>query len=110
MVYEGKDRRVEWYDNKELYEKMMELKSELGETQKALKEYNGLRQRVEEVDDKVKVVSDKLGDVCRAVDTMVAEGVGKNKLVNGAVIMIGVVGTLMGIAGGVLALASSRGM
>lgn len=34
-----------WYDNKELFEMIQELKDELRETTKLIKEYNGLRKK-----------------------------------------------------------------
>ena len=96
-----------FFTNRELFERMEQmagmfttrveaLNGELTETQRVVKEYNGLRKKLE--------------DVCRVVDSMVSEGVGKNKVVSGVVVIIGVVGTLIGIAGAILALAASRGM
>ncbi len=90
--YGGRERREQWYTNKELFEKIDGLSKELGETQRVVKEYNGLRKELDEV--------------CKTVTVLMAEGAGKNKLFGGVVVIIGVVGTLMGIAGGVLALAS----
>lgn len=34
-----------WYDNKELFEMIQELKEELRETTRLIKEYNGLRKK-----------------------------------------------------------------
>ena len=34
-----------WYDNKQLFEMINELKIELAETSKLIKEYNGLRKK-----------------------------------------------------------------
>ncbi len=86
------ESKEQWYTNKDLFERIQGLSKELAETQRVVKEYNGLRRDIDAV--------------CKSVSDIIAEGVGKNKLVSGVVVVIGVVGTLMGIAGGVLALAS----
>lgn len=82
----------QWYSNKDLFERIEGLSKELAETQRVVKAYNGLRV--------------KLDGVCDAVDKMIAEGTGKNKLAQGIGLTIGIIGTLIGIAGGILALAS----
>ncbi len=82
----------QWYSNKDLFERIDGLSKELTETQRVVKEYNGLRSDLDEV--------------CKTVSTILDEGSGKKKLVSGVVVVIGVVGTLLGIAGGVLAIAS----
>ena len=50
------ERQQDWYNNKDLYEMMVELSkglehtnSELGKTQVLIRDYNGLRQEVAEV-------------------------------------------------------------
>ncbi len=82
----------QWYSNKDLFERIEELSRELAQTQVALKQYNGLRK--------------KLNNVCEAVSIMQAEGAGKNKLVNGIGFIFGIIGSLVGIAGGIMAIAS----
>jgi len=43
----------EWYSNKELFEQIQALRSEMLETRTLIKQYNGLREIVDEVKDKV---------------------------------------------------------
>ncbi|MGF7431106.1 hypothetical protein PQV03_10115 [Thermoanaerobacterium thermosaccharolyticum] len=50
----------EWYDNKELYEMFQQLKAdmadlskEMAETRTLIRDYNGLRQKVEDVNSKI---------------------------------------------------------
>ena len=86
------DEKDQWYSNKELHEMITGLKVELVETRRVVRAYNGLRQQ--------------LNDVCEAVEIIKAEGTGKNKLAGGIAMTIGIVGTLIGIAGGILAIAS----
>lgn len=43
-----------WYSNKELFELINSLKNELTETRHIIKKYNGLREKIEVVEDKVK--------------------------------------------------------
>ena len=92
-----------FFTNRELFDRFTEkidgLTKDLAETQRVVKKYNGLRQKVEEVDD-------KLDDICKVVETVVAEGAGKNKLASGVSWAIGIIGALIGIAGGILAIAS----
>lgn len=95
MGYIGDERIEDFvlrYSNKELFEKIDTLSRNLDETQRVLKQYNGLRKDLDEV--------------CAAVSVLVAEGAGKNKLMGGIIISIGVAGTLMGIVGGVMAIVS----
>ena len=86
----------EFYSNRELYEKftgeIILLKDELAETRRVVRAYNGLRTQ--------------LDYVCKVVETIVSEGAGKNKLASGMSWAIGIVGALIGIAGGILAIAS----
>lgn len=82
----------QWYTNRELFEMIGDLRSELAETRRIIREYNGLRKQ--------------LNDVCIEVAAMKAEGAGKNKLAGGISMSIGIVGALIGIAGGILAIAS----
>ena len=55
--------KVEWYSNKELYEmqvtlskKMETLSSELGKTQVLIRDYNGLRGRLDDCEKKIEQV------------------------------------------------------
>lgn len=48
------DEHGNWYSNKELFELISELKDDLKETRHIIKQYNGLREKIEEVQDKVK--------------------------------------------------------
>jgi len=48
------DEYGNWYSNKELYESIITLKDELKETRHIIKQYNGLREKIEGVEDKVK--------------------------------------------------------
>lgn len=82
----------QWYSNKELFEMISDLKGELVETRRAVKEYNNIRKQ--------------LNDVCQEVAHIKSEGTGKNKMVSGAVLVVGIVGTLIGIAGGILTIAA----
>ncbi len=43
----------EWYSNKELFEQIQALRTEMLETRNLIKQYNGLREKVDEVKDKV---------------------------------------------------------
>lgn len=43
----------EWYSNKELFEQILALRSEMSETRTLIKQYNGLREIVDVVKDKV---------------------------------------------------------
>ncbi|BDH62298.1 hypothetical protein MTP04_24280 [Lysinibacillus sp. PLM2] len=43
----------EWYSNKELFEQIQALRSEMSETRSLIKQYNGLREEVEEVKEKM---------------------------------------------------------
>ena len=99
-----------FFSNRELYDRFEKeikgLTKELTITQVAVKKYNGLRQKVEEVDNKVDGVNGKLEDVCEIVNGMVSEGTGKNKVLNGFVVAVGLVGTLIGIAGAILVIAN----
>lgn len=79
-----------WYTNKELFERINELSKELTETQRVVKEYNGLRQ--------------KLDEVCQEVRDNKKEQKGKRQLASKLGWAIGIIGTLIGIAGGLLAL------
>jgi len=52
--------KVEWYSNKELYEmqvtlskKMEALSAELGKTQVLIRDYNGLRERIDKCEQKL---------------------------------------------------------
>ena len=93
----------QFYSNREIYEKLTDkidgLSTELTETRRIVKQYNGLRDYVHKVDE-------KLDAVCKAVDAMVSEGSGKNKLASGVSWAIGIAGAIVGIAGGILAIAS----
>lgn len=53
----------QWYTNKELYEFMVDLSkkfeslsAELGKTQVMIRDYNGLREKINEVDDCIKAL------------------------------------------------------
>ena len=92
MEYKGEERREQWYSNKDLFEMFSSLKTELVRTTEAVKKYNGVREQ--------------LDDVCKKVDSIISEGEGKNRIANGAALIIGIIGTLIGIAGAVLAIAS----
>ena len=85
-----------FFTNRELFdrftEKIDELSKELAETQRVVKAYNGLRKQ--------------LNDVCKVVDGILSEGAGKNKLASSISWAIGVIGALIGIAGGILVIAS----
>ena len=99
-----------FFTNREIFDrftdKIDELSKDLAETQRALKRYNGLRQKVEATIVRVDDITVRLFDVCGDVETIVAEGAGKNKLANGIGWAVGIIGALLGIAGGLLALAS----
>lgn len=82
----------QWYSNKDLFERIEGLSKELAETQRVVKEYNGLRKQ--------------LNDVCKMVDGLISEGAGRNKLASSIGWAIGIIGALIGIAGGILAIAS----
>lgn len=41
------ERRDDWYSKKELFEMIQELKVELAETTRLIREYNGLRRRLD---------------------------------------------------------------
>ena len=84
--------KEQWYTNKELFEKIEGLSKELTRTQTLVSKYNGLREKVDEY--------------CVKVDAIIHEGAGKNKLASGVSWTIGIVGALIGIAGGILAVAS----
>lgn len=43
----------EWYSNKELFEQIQALRSEMHETRTLIKQYNGLREEVEDVREKM---------------------------------------------------------
>ena len=45
--------KEQWYSNKELYEMMIELKQELGETKTLIRDYNGLRETINRVENEV---------------------------------------------------------
>lgn len=40
----------EWYTNKEIYQMMLDLKADLQETRIAVKQYNGLRQKIFDIE------------------------------------------------------------
>ena len=55
--YEGVYAMAEWYDNKELFEmlqslksEILELKTELTETKTLIRDYNGLREKITQTD------------------------------------------------------------
>lgn len=48
------DEQGNWYSNKELFESIIALKDDLKETRHIIKQYNGLREKIETVEDKVK--------------------------------------------------------
>lgn len=48
------DDQGNWYSNKELFELISGLRDELKETRHIIKQYNGLREKIEIVEDKVK--------------------------------------------------------
>lgn len=85
-----------FFTNRELFDRFTEkidgLSKELAETQRVVKAYNGLREKVD--------------DVCGAIKTMQDEDKGKSKLVSSVSWAIGIIGALIGIAGGILAIAS----
>jgi len=48
------DEHGNWYSNKELFELITTLKDDLKETRHIIKQYNGLREKIETVEDKVR--------------------------------------------------------
>lgn len=93
----------QFYSNREIFEKLTskidDLTKELTKTQALVVRYNGIPERVSSIGEKV-------DDVCVRVKQIEAESVGKGKAVNTAVIALGVAGTLVGIAGGILTIAT----
>ena len=93
----------QFYTNLEIWEKLTDkidgLSKELTKTQQLVSAYNGLRERVSEAEAKADAA-------CAALETIRAEGSGKNKLVSGIFLAIGIIGALVGIAGSILAIAS----
>ena len=57
MGHENKGK--EWYSNKDLYEMIDSLKTELGRTITAVREYNGLRECVNDVLKRVEAIESK---------------------------------------------------
>jgi hypothetical protein len=49
----GEDKNEQWYTNKDLYEMVQGLKTDLQETRMLIKQYNGLRQRLDSCDDAI---------------------------------------------------------
>lgn len=43
----GEEKNGQWYTNKELFEMLQGLKTDLQETRTLIKQYNGLRQRLD---------------------------------------------------------------
>lgn len=43
----AEEKEQQWYTNKELYEMLQGLKADLQETRLLIKQYNGLRQRID---------------------------------------------------------------
>ena len=61
---ENNDGKKEWYSNKELYEMMVDLSkglektnAELAKTQVLIRDYNGLRERVDKCEQRVDEIS-----------------------------------------------------
>ena len=52
-----------WYTNKELFEMINDLKIQLAETTKLIKQYNGLRKKQENFDDRLFVVEKNLENI-----------------------------------------------
>ena len=92
--------------NQKLYEmirdtgdKMHTLSAELSRTTEVVKSHNGFREMIGQL-------TLTLDGVCKKIDGVESEGVGKNKVVSALVIVIGVVGTILGIVGTTLAIVS----
>lgn len=62
--------REDWYNNKQLFEKLIrlsedvvELRGEMRETRSLIKEYNGLRKQIEEVKKDNAVIGEKISTI-----------------------------------------------
>ena len=60
------DDNKDWYDNKQLYEMMVELSkgleatsAELGKTQVLIRDYNGLREKIDDAERRLNVMEGK---------------------------------------------------
>ena len=52
-MYDGPDRRDQWYSNKELFEKLTQLEHSLSGLQRDLSLYNGLHEKVQLITDRI---------------------------------------------------------
>ena len=75
-MYDGEERRENWYTNKDLFEMIQVLTKSLGDmsrelelTRSAIKEYNGLRQCLNDVTARVIILEQK-----RLIMSMVRKG------------------------------------
>jgi hypothetical protein len=57
------ERRVQWYDNKELFEMVRGLESALTETNSAIRKYNGLHEKIDDLDDKMDIQIKRCNEV-----------------------------------------------
>lgn len=64
------DERREWYNNRELFEKLIklsedfvDLRGEMRETRSLIKQYNGLREEIEEVKKDSAVIKEKVATI-----------------------------------------------
>lgn len=51
----------EWYNNKELFEQINDLKLEMQETRQIIKKYNGLYEKVDHVEKEIEGINRRLG-------------------------------------------------
>lgn len=60
----------QWYSNKELFEQINALRYEMQETRNLIKQYNGLREKIDEVEDRVERIEAKTAGKNAVLETI----------------------------------------
>lgn len=81
-MYDGKERRDQWYTPRELFEQMLELGKELQTTKERLHKYNGLHDRFDGVEKDLADVKENVGAQITRCDKVQASMQGKGDVID----------------------------
>lgn len=115
--YHEHDRRENWYSNKDLYEKMVSMTDRFTSMEKTIirfenkfEKYNGLHDRLVDVETRPCRQDSEIKEMSRVIRTLAEDMTYRNKVDEARYKTVALVGTLIGIVGGVLGIMALLGV
>ena len=115
--YHEQDGRENWYNNRQLYEKLLAWTEKLTEVEKTIirfetkfEKYNGLHDRLDDVETRPCRQDSEIKEMSRVIRTLAEDMTYRHKSQEARYKMVALVGTVVGIVGGALGIMALLGV